>query len=55
MKLSVALFKERLAAALECAVLTPRAEAAKPWTAERVSEYLRARLDAEQPREGGPE
>ena len=55
MKLSAALFKERLAAALECATPTPRAEAARPWTAERVSEYLRAQLDAEQPVEGGPE
>ena len=55
MILPAALFKERLAAALECAGPAPRAEAAKPWTAERVSEYLRARLDAEQPEEGGPE
>ncbi len=56
MKLPAALFKERLAAAIECAAV-PAAEAAKPWTAERVSEYLRARLDTEQPEDeqGGRE
>lgn len=52
MKLSLALFKQRLVAALECA--TPKPRIATRWTAERVSKYLRARLDAEQPREGEP-
>ena len=50
MKLSVALFKERLAAALD---RPPGDLPCERWTADRVSEYLRARLDAEQPAEGG--
>ena len=50
MKLSVALFKERLVAALDC---PPGDLPCERWTADRVSEYLRGRLDAEQPAEGG--
>lgn len=55
MNFSPALFKERLIAALECP--PPDAPGARTlhWTAERVSEYLRARLDAEQPAESGPD
>ncbi len=55
MKLSVALFKERLAAALECPPEDPPANRTGRWTAERVSEYLRARLDTNQPAGGGPD
>lgn len=53
MKLSLALFKERLAAALECPSGDLPDRRVMHWTAERVSEYLRARLDAEQPAESG--
>ncbi len=53
MKLSLALFKERLVAALESPPGDLANERTTRWTAERVSEYLRARLDAEQPAEGG--
>lgn len=53
MKLPVALFKERLLAALECLAGGLTDERTTRWTAERVSEYLRARLDVEQPAKGG--
>ncbi len=53
MKLSVDLFKERLAAALERPPRDLSDRRISRWTARRVSEYLRARLDAEQPAEGG--
>lgn len=53
MKLSLALFKQRLAAALECAA--PKPPVTTRWTAERVSEYLRAKLGAEQSPEGKPQ
>lgn len=52
MRLSLELIRDRMAAALECAPERPPAAAC--WTAERVAEYLRARLAAE-PGEGEPE
>lgn len=53
MKLTVALIKERLAGALDCPQGDLPGHRIRRWTAERVSEYLRARLDAEQPLKGG--
>lgn len=55
MNFSVALFKDRLVAALECAPGDLPDTRTIHWTAERVSEYLRARLDADKPAEGGPD
>jgi hypothetical protein len=53
MRLSADLFKERLVAALELPHEDLSRQRKTRWTAQSVSEYLRARLDTEQPAESG--